>query len=77
MHAGAIDGEYAGAGGVQIGRLYPHAGCKTLIVHFHGNAELAAEMDHGVGLYRESEAAAARCSPSTSGATGGARASRA
>ena len=56
VHAGAIDGEYAGAGGVQIGyRLYPLAGCKTLIVHFHGNAELAAEMDHGVGLYRESE----------------------
>ena len=56
VHAGAIDGEYAGAGGVQIGyRLYPQAGCKTLIVHFHGNAELAAEMDHGVGLYRESE----------------------
>ena len=48
MHAGAIDGEYAGAGGVQIGyRLYPQAGCKTLIVHFHGNAELAAE--GGVG----------------------------
>ena len=50
MHAGAIDGEYAGAGGVQIGyRLYPHAGCKTLIVHFHGNAELAARLAASFG----------------------------
>ena len=56
--AGAVDGTVAvGDGGVRLGyRLYvppsPIAVDAIVILKFHGNAELAADYDHGMGAMR-------------------------